>query len=171
MSKVSKEIILIAAISKNNYIGLKNKLPWSHKEDLKRFKNFTEQHVVLMGRKTFDSINLEAGLPKRVNVVLTRNKKLKFHKNIIVIENLNLFLNQFLNSIVLKNQKKLFIIGGAEIYQQTLKFCTSLELSYFDFDVKGDTLFPFSLEELEKDFKFINIEKGYDVTYYSLKRN
>ena len=68
-------IRLICAIAKNNVIGNENKLPWNISEDLKRFKELTSENIVVMGRKTYESIGRP--LPKRKNIVLSRNKNLK----------------------------------------------------------------------------------------------
>ena len=74
---MSKQIILshIVAVSQNNVIGLKNKLPWHIPEDLKYFYNTTKNKVVIMGRKTFQSLG--KALPDRLNVVLTKNNAFK----------------------------------------------------------------------------------------------
>ena len=75
-------IKLISAVSKNNVIGEENKLPWNISEDLKRFRELTSENIIVMGRKTYDSIGRP--LPKRENLVLSKNKKLK-------IENVQVF--------------------------------------------------------------------------------
>ena len=75
-------IKLICAVSKNNVIGNNNKLPWNISEDLKRFRELTSENIIVMGRKTYDSIGRP--LPKRENLVLSKNKKLK-------IENVKVF--------------------------------------------------------------------------------
>ena len=71
----SKEIILIAAASENNALGKDNQLIWHISEDLKRFKRLTEGHAIIMGRKTFES--MPRALPKRKNIILTRNENYK----------------------------------------------------------------------------------------------
>ena len=68
-------IRLICAIAKNNVIGNENRLPWNISEDLKRFKELTSKNIVVMGRKTYESIGRP--LPKRKNIVLSRNKNLE----------------------------------------------------------------------------------------------
>ena len=72
-------IKLICAVSKNNVIGNNNKLPWSISEDLKRFRELTSENIIVMGRKTYDSIGRP--LPKRENLVLSKNKKLKIENH------------------------------------------------------------------------------------------
>ena len=78
-------IKLICAVSKNNVIGNNNKLPWNISEDLKRFRELTSENIIVMGRKTYDSIGRP--LPKRENLVLSKNKKLK-------IENVKVFMDE-----------------------------------------------------------------------------
>ena len=100
----NKSITLIAAVSKNNGIGLNNKLLWYNKDDLKRFKELTIGHSIIMGRKTFESLP-NGALPNRKNIVLTREKNYS-NKNIFVANNIN-------DAIQLtKNDSNPFIIGG-----------------------------------------------------------
>ncbi|WP_185883075.1 dihydrofolate reductase [Blattabacterium cuenoti] len=127
------KIILIASVSKNGYIGKNNKLMWNIPNDLKRFKNLTIGETILMGRKTFDSIGKI--LPGRKNVILTR----KIHKNNIKHH------VQFISSIkCVKNIpcKKLFVIGGGEIYTSLLKEANIIELTKIHKNFFGDTKFP-----------------------------
>ena len=77
----SKEIILIAAAAENNVLGKDNKLIWHISEDLKRFKRLTEDHSIIMGRKTFES--MPKALPRRKNIILTRNKEYKAENALI----------------------------------------------------------------------------------------
>ena len=84
---INKSITLIAAVSKNNGIGLDNKLLWYNKDDLKRFKELTTGHSIIMGRKTFESLP-NGALPNRINIVLTRDKSYS-RKNILIANNVN----------------------------------------------------------------------------------
>ena len=83
-------IKLICAISKNNVIGNKNQLPWNISQDLKRFKELTSENIIVMGRKTFESIGRP--LPNRKNIVLSNNKNLKI-ENVEVFNSANDVLN------------------------------------------------------------------------------
>ena len=103
-------IKLICAISKNNVIGNKNQLPWNISEDLKRFKELTSENIIVMGRKTFESIGRP--LPNRKNVVLSNNKNLKI-ENVEVFNSANDVLNFYKT---FSKKKDLFIIGGNFIY-------------------------------------------------------
>lgn len=125
-------ISLIVAISKNNVIGLNNKLPWHYSEDLKYFKDTTMNKTVLMGKSTFISIGKP--LPKRHNIVVTRDPEFT-HPGVEVINDLNAFINA-------KHDEEVFIIGGKQIYQQTLPFADKLYITYINREYQGDVFFP-----------------------------
>ena len=130
----NKSITLIAAVSKNNGIGLNNKLLWYNKDDLKRFKELTIGHSIIMGRKTFESLP-NGALPNRKNIVLTREKNYS-NKNIFVANNIN-------DAIQLtKNDSNPFIIGGGEIYKNGIKLAEKIELTRVHENFDGDTFFP-----------------------------
>lgn len=126
-------ISIIAAVSNNGVIGVDNKLPWDLPEDLKRFKELTTGNVVIMGRKTYESIGKP--LPNRINIVITRNKDF-FVPDAIVTNSLE--------SALLKagGDKDIFIIGGGEIYKQSMGFADKLYITEVDMEVEGDTKFP-----------------------------
>ena len=126
-------ISIIAAVSNNGVIGVDNKLPWDLPEDLKRFKELTTGNVVIMGRKTYESIGKP--LPNRINIVITRNKDF-FAPDVIVTNSLE--------SALLKagGDKDIFIIGGGEIYKQSMGFADKLYITEVDMEVEGDTKFP-----------------------------
>src|SRR6056300_41081 len=102
-SNSSKEITLIAAASENNVLGKDNQLIWHLSEDLKRFKQLTLGHAVIMGRKTFES--MPKALPNRTNIILTRNKNYKA-ENALVAHTIEQALSFTGEDI------KPFIIGG-----------------------------------------------------------
>ena len=129
-------IKLICAISKNNVIGNKNKLPWNISEDLKRFKELTSNNWIVMGRKTFDSIGRP--LPNRKNIVLTENKNLKID-SVEVFNSPKDVIEFYKNS---SDQKDLFIIGGTYIYELFLEYCEYLFITNVDKDYLGDAFFP-----------------------------
>ncbi|HMS32399.1 MAG TPA: dihydrofolate reductase [Candidatus Saccharibacteria bacterium] len=132
-------ISLIAAIGKNNEIGIKGQLPWSLPEDLKHFKNLTMGKTIIMGRKTFESIGRT--LPGRTNVVITRNQSYK-KEGILVADSVEqaLKLSKESNNI---GGQEVFIIGGGEIYSQTLSLADKLYITEVDFsDDKADAFFP-----------------------------
>jgi dihydrofolate reductase len=124
-------ITLLAACSKNRVIGINNKLPWHLPEDLKRFKKLTSGKEILMGRKTYESIGSKP-LPNRTNIVLTKDKT--FSSNgALVYNNLDEALPIFSDII---------IVGGSEIYKQTLSIADVIELTLIDKDFEGDSYFP-----------------------------
>ena len=129
-------IKLICAISKNNVIGNENKLPWNISEDLKRFKELTSNNWIVMGRKTFDSIGRP--LPNRKNIVLSKNKCLKID-SVEVFSSPNDVIDFYKNN---SEQKDLYVIGGAYIYELFFEYCECLYITYVDKEYSGDAFFP-----------------------------
>lgn len=124
-------ITLIAACSKNRVIGKDNKLIWHVPGDLKRFKELTSGHTVLMGRKTFESIGKP--LPNRRNVILTRDKTF-IADGCLIYNDLKEVLEFFKND--------LFVIGGEEIYRQTIGYADYIDLTFIHKEYEGDAFFP-----------------------------
>ncbi len=126
-------INLIVAISKNNIIGKNNSLPWYYPEDLKYFKKITTGKTVVMGRKTFESIinRNNKPLPNRVNVVLTRDSGYKFDGAIIIND-----LNKFLDN---NKDEDIFIIGGKQIFDESMHYVDRFYITHIDKDYDGDT--------------------------------
>ena len=108
-------IILIAALANNRVIGKEGKIPWNLKEDLARFKKLTSNSVVIMGRKTYESIGKP--LSNRINLVMTRNAK--EIKGLKVVPN-----SQVALEVASTYSKDIFIIGGENIYREFLPFST-----------------------------------------------
>jgi dihydrofolate reductase len=154
-------ISIIAAVAKNNVIGNKNSLPWYIPEDLRRFKELTNGKTVVMGQKTFDSIVKRIGkpLPNRKNVVLTRNTGHGLPQEIIVLNNI-----ADINTLP---DKEIFIIGGGEIYRQTIDSADRLFITHIQKEVEGDVYFPHIdsnkwkviKEEKFPDFSFVEYER------------
>jgi dihydrofolate reductase len=144
---------IIAVIGKNRELGCDNKLLWNLPEDMKRFKRLTFGNVVIMGRKTFESIGF--ALPGRENIVISRNQNYKADKIKTVTsieEAINLAKEKYKN-------KEIFIIGGASVYKKSLPSADRLYLTLIDDSPKADTYFP----EYEDIFKNkIVKEKGID---------
>ena len=130
----SKNLItLIAAASENNVIGKDNKLIWHLSDDLKHFKDLTKGHMVIMGRKTFET--MPNALLNRTNIIITR-KTDYMAKDAIVVNS----LNQALEKAVGDNQP--FIIGGGEIYSLAIKIADRIELTRVHTELEGDAYFP-----------------------------
>ncbi|QJD94373.1 dihydrofolate reductase [Mucilaginibacter robiniae] len=132
-----KNLNIIVAIATNNGIGKNNQLLWHLPADLKHFKQITSGHTVIMGRKTYDSIGKQ--LPNRRNIVITRRPL-----NIEGCEVVN-SVEDALNSC--NADENIFVIGGAEIYQQTLPVVNTLYLTLVHQAFEADTYFP----EINKD--------------------
>ena len=125
-------ITLIAACSKNRVIGKDNQLIWKVPGDLKRFKELTTGHPILMGRKTFESIGIP--LPNRTNIVITRDKSWKQEGCLVY--------NNFEDVLSIFEKENLFVIGGGEIYKMLINLADKIELTLIDKDFEGDAYFP-----------------------------
>ena len=126
-------ISIIVAASRNNVIGKDNQLIWRLSADLKRFKALTTGHTIIMGRKTFDSIGKP--LPNRTSVIITRQEDYQ-QEGCIVVHS----LEEALESV--KDQEKVFIIGGGTIYEQAIDKADELYLTLVHKEFDGDTFFP-----------------------------
>jgi len=161
----NRELTIIAAVSINNVIGNKNKLIWKLSNDLKRFKNLTINHSVIMGRKTFES--LPNPLPDRDNIVITRDTNYS-KPNIQVCSSIEDAIN------LTKTDTQPFIIGGGEIYSQTINIVDKIELTRVHEEFDGDAYFP----EIPLDiFELINeenynsdLENEFDYSYLTYKK-
>lgn len=132
-------IRLITAISRNDIIGNGLKLPWHLPEDLNRFKKLTSHSVVVMGRKTHESIGFP--LPNRVNVIFSKNRK-RIH-GCSVRYSVNNFLKKYRN-------ENIWIIGGSGIYRLFLPYCDELYITRIYKDIEGDILFPIECIDFNK---------------------
>jgi len=142
------EITIIVAAAKNGVIGKDNQLIWRLSDDLKNFKQFTTNNIVVMGRKTYDSIGKP--LPNRINIVITRDTNLQI-ENVIVVHSIEAAIEI---SRIKYPEKEVFVIGGGEIYKQSLDYATKLILTRVNVELEGDTFFNFN----ETDFTEINKE-------------
>lgn len=159
-------ISIIVAVAKNGVIGDKNALLWHLREDMIHFRTTTSGHPVVMGRKTFDSIGRP--LPKRTNVVITRDTNLAID-GCTVVHSLEEAVALFDPS------EEVFIIGGAQIYRQAMPLADRIYLTVIDKPYEGDTSFPeidYSVwrecnredfargEEFKHPFSFITLERA-----------
>jgi dihydrofolate reductase len=154
------KLIIIAAIARNRVIGKNGKLPWHIPEDLARFKQLTTNHTVIMGRKTFDS--LDNPLRNRINIVITSR----------VINGVKSYPSLDFALQALKNEKEVFVIGGGRVFADALRLADELRLTLIDRDVDGDTYFPSYQEFLHTHFQLINEERyaGFSFLDYVKKR-
>jgi dihydrofolate reductase len=130
---------IIVAAAENNVIGKDNRLIWRLPADMKFFKDKTTGHVIITGRKNYESIPEKfRPLPERKNIVITRQKNYHAPGAIVVssIENALEYVS--------KNhaEEEVFIIGGAEIYRQTLSACNRIYLTRIHHAFEGDAFFP-----------------------------
>lgn len=133
-TELSSNPTIIVAVAENNAIGKDNQLLWHLSDDLKRFKSLTSGHHIIMGRKTFESF--PQPLPNRTHVVITKQEDYKVPHGIIVVNSLKDALN------IAKEDNQPFIIGGGEIYNQSLKVAHKIELTRVHHDFEADTFFP-----------------------------
>jgi dihydrofolate reductase len=137
------DIALIVAMSTNNCIGKDNKMPWHLPEDLKRFKALTLGHPVIMGRKTYESILSYLGkpLPDRKSIVLTRSK-ISTENDVEIKESIDEAIAVAQKTAAKNDLNEIFIIGGAEIFKQTLPMANRLYLTRIHQTIDGDAFFP-----------------------------
>ena len=125
----------LVVMNEERVIGVDNKIPWYLPADLQYFKRVTMGHDMLMGRKCFDSIG--KALPGRNNIIVTRDPHF-FVSNCIVVHSIE-------EGILWSKKNKeteLFIIGGGEIYRQSIHLWNRLYLTIVDYPCEGDTFFP-----------------------------
>jgi dihydrofolate reductase len=126
-------IILIAAVAENNALGKDNNLLWHLPSDFKRFKEITSGHHIIMGRKTFESF--PKPLPNRTHIVISRQKDYS-PEGCIVVENLEKAI------AICPKEENLFIIGGGEIYSQSIYLADQLDITRVHHSFEADVYFP-----------------------------
>lgn len=154
------KLIAIVAIAENNVIGKDGDLIWHIPEDLKRFKKLTLGHPMIMGRKTFESF--PKPLPKRVHIVLSSSPK-ENTENVIWVDS----IDKAIKTAKQLDNEKAFVIGGGNIYKQTIDLVDELEVTKINKSFTGDTYFPEidkNIFELKKSEK-AEIGKDFDVFY------
>ena len=141
---------LIVAKASNNAIGKDNKLLWNIKDDLRRFKEITNGHTLIMGLNTFKSLGRV--LPNRFHVVLSGDKNFSFDdKNVKVIytpEEIEPYIN---------DENENFVAGGASMYKMLLPYCKKLYITEVEKDFEADTFFP---EINKKEWEIVKVEDG-----------
>nr|AIA17257.1 Dihydrofolate reductase [uncultured bacterium] len=149
-------ISIFVAMTKNRVIGEKDQLPWRLSSDLKRFKELTTGHPVIMGRQTYESLPIKfRPLPNRTNIVLTRNKDFDAPECIVAHS-----LAQGIEEAKLHNgSDEIFIMGGGQIYEQALPLTDRIYLTEVETTAqKGDTFFP----KLHKNDWYIKKAGGFE---------
>ncbi|MBR3660603.1 MAG: dihydrofolate reductase [Bacilli bacterium] len=129
------KLSIIACVGKNLELGVNNDLIFHIKEDMKYFKDVTLNHIVVMGRKTFES--LPGILKDRKNVVITRSKNISFPDEVEVYQSIEEFMEHYKDY-----PDEIFVIGGASIYRQFLDYCDKIYLTEVDASRDADVYFP-----------------------------
>jgi dihydrofolate reductase len=156
---------LVVAIDEQGGIGKNNQLLWHLPADLKHFKEITTGHLIIMGRKTYDSIGRP--LPNRRNIVISRQGDLQ-------IEGVEV-ANSLSDAISLvANETKAFIIGGAEIFKQAMPFISKIHLTIVHHSFEADTFFespsPIAWEAIETETHQADEKNAYSYTYITYKK-
>ena len=164
-----KNLNLIVAKSKDNIIGINNQLPWRLKNDLVRFKAITTNNIVIMGRKTFESIGRP--LPNRENIIVSDNSLFQ------VYGTSTLTLNHTKAYIKNNPTKTFFVIGGGQIYNEFLPLINKIMLTEVSVYLQNGVKFPeldmndwrileqynyMKDDNNEYDYSFINLERKHD---------
>ena len=148
---MSKNYILshIVAASANNVIGVDGELPWDIPEDMKFFRTKTSKKIIIMGRKTFESVGHP--LPNRLNIVISRQENYK-------ADGADVFTNltdaiEFAKTKTDEYDSEIFIIGGGEIYKQSLSLIDKVYLTRIHKTIEGDAHYP---DTSENEFKVVD---------------
>ena len=150
---------IIVAKAQNNIIGKNNKLLWHISEDLKRFKDLTTGHTIIMGRKTFESLGRI--LPNRKHIVFTQNPDFKVNDENVKIVHSMLEIQEYI-----ENKEENFVIGGAMIYNLLMPYANKMYITEIHKDFEGDTVFPkINLDIWEE----VSREKGEDIEQNNLE--
>ena len=132
--KKNSKLTIIVAAGENNAIGKDNKLIWHLSDDLKRFKSLTNNHHIIMGRKTFESF--PKPLPNRTHIVITRQLNYQVPEGVLIVNSLEEAVN------IVKNDDQAFIIGGGEIYKQAMSLANKIEITRVHENFEADAFFP-----------------------------
>ena len=139
------QLSIIVAVANGNVIGINNSMPWHLPEDLKRFRTLTTGHHIVMGRKTYESLGRL--LPGRTTVIVTRNHDYAVEGAIIAHS-----VEEALAACT--DDDEVFLIGGAELYQQGFIHADKLYLTEVHADFEGDAFLPqFDLSRWQEDFR------------------
>ena len=157
---------IIVAKAKNNVIGKENKLLWHLPEDLKKFKELTSGHVIIMGRKTFESLGKV--LPDRKHVIFTNNPDFKVNDENVEVVHSMLQIQEYI-----ENEEEDFVIGGTMIYNLLMPYVKKMYVTEIDKEFEGDAFFPkISLDvwkEVSREKGTEDDEMKYDFVIYERK--
>ena len=152
----------IIAVNKKNIIGANNKIPWYVPEDLQYFRQKTQHHIIIMGRKTFESFP-KGPLPNRTNIVLTREPEKYSHleeqyRNLLFrnIDEISVTIQELKKE---DSKKKVFVIGGTQIYEEFFPEYEKIHITEIHSEEEGDAKNPFTNQKLITNFYSI-LEKS-----------
>ena len=154
---------IIVAVARNRVIGSNNALPWHLPEDLKRFRALTTGHHIIMGRKTYESLNRL--LPDRTTVIVTRNPRYQVAGALIA--------NSLQQAISLcGNDEEVFLIGGAELYLDGFNLASKLYLTEIDGEFEGDAFLPtFDMSQWKETLRESHVSaQGLGFSYITYER-
>lgn len=157
-------ICLIVARNKKHYIGKDNKLMYKLSYDMKWFNEKTLGKIVVMGRKTQESLP-KGYLPSRTNIVLSRNCKPHIYNDILWCNDIDV-----IKDVINKDDNDIFIIGGEQIYKQFLDIVQTIYLTEIDDDSIGDAKFEFDEDEFVKIYTEQHRQYGIDYSLNIYKR-
>ncbi|MFG0249958.1 MAG: dihydrofolate reductase [Phycisphaeraceae bacterium JB051] len=159
-------LAMILALSENNCIGKDGDMPWHLPDELKHFMRTTTGHSMIMGRKTFETF--AKLLPNRRHIVITRQADYQAQHEVDVVNSLDAAIE------VCKDEDKVFVIGGAEIYRQAYEKCDELYLTIVHASFDGDTYLNVidlnDWQEIEKEFHPADDRNPIDYTCYLYHR-
>ncbi|WP_181693428.1 dihydrofolate reductase [Natronomonas sp. LN261] len=137
------KITLVAAVAKNGVIGADGEMPWHYPEDLRQFKQTTMGHPVVMGRKTYESIEDRLGgpLPGRTNVVLSRRDSLDLPEGAVHARDLDAAF-EAAEAALDPGQETIYVVGGATVYEACIDRADELLVTEIPETPAGDTYFP-----------------------------
>ena len=159
------DLALIVAVARNHVIGCNNTIPWHLPEDLKRFRELTLHSVVVMGRKTFESLPNQQPLKHRIHIVLSRQ-----HREDTGTDNVRFVQEEDVFDVLRSyRDKKIFIIGGADIYNMFYPYCPILYVTVIEEDMPGNAYFPYSWSDMTQNGALVEESETYTSKHNHLK--
>lgn len=162
------QVKAIAAMDEGRVIGNQNALPWDIPEDMRHFVRMTKGHTVMMGRKTFESTPLNAKpLPKRLNIVVTRSPaSYQEQESLRFIADPFAFIKKCKSGEIRLPSEELWVIGGANLYEQTIPLWDEAHITLVKGHHKGDAYFP----AFEEGFELVSQEEIEPCIFQSFKK-
>ena len=161
----------VVALSNNNVIGVNNSLPWNLKTDLAHFKNYTSNKIIVMGRKTYESIGRP--LPNRINLIVSNT--IKEINGAELFKSTEDAINKAKELCINKNLDEIIIIGGGYLFRDTLSITNKLVLTKVDCNIEGDVFYPdIDLDEWKKlssEHFTKDVDNDYDFTVITYEKS